>query len=92
MTFVDMASYSWMQQCKRSEQKKREQSDRHLIESDQRNKFYLMKVLKSASETRGSGRPKIYKKAKVHNFFHIFHEKIEKSIWIFVPKLKISQY
>ena len=56
---------------------KREQSERHLFQSDWRSKFNLIKVSKSASEMSISGRPQNDKKAKVHNFFHIFHEKIE---------------
>ena len=52
--------------------KKRERSERHLIENDQRNKFYLTKESKSGSEMSRSGRPQNYQKAKVHNFFFVF--------------------
>ena len=58
-----------------STEKKRERSERHMIENDQRSKFYLIKVSKLASDMNPSSRPL---KSAGANFFS--NEKYEKKI------------
>ena len=52
--------------------KKRERSERHLIESDRKSKFYLIKVSETASEMSSSGWPQNCPKSEGAQFFSYF--------------------
>ena len=56
-----------------------ERSERYLIDSDYRRKFYLIRMSKSASKMSISDRPQTCKKAKVPNFFPVFESSKSKT-------------